>query len=371
MPQHTLMVCKDQLDESRLQTTPAPKPQELGPGQALMEIKHFSLTSNNITYAAMGDRLDYWAFFPASDGMGIVPVWGFADVIASNCEGVTAGDRFYGYYPMGTHLVVEPTRVRDSSFVDGAGHRSHLSLIYNQYLNSSKDPLYTPDTEALQMLLRPLFTTSFLLDDFFVDNDFFGASQLILTSASSKTALGMAFLLHHNRADRTHDYQIVGLTSAGNRAFVESLGCYDRVVTYDDLDTINTDTPSAIVDFAGNGRLLGDLHQRLGAQLQYSCLVGLSHWDQRGGLPKDLAGPKPIMFFAPGQAEKRLADWGGARLQSEVARVWQAFLDFARDKVDIQHREGPEAVADVYQTLLSGNFDPQTGYILTMQQAGG
>jgi hypothetical protein len=365
--QHTLLVRKDRLSDTTQQTVLAPTLENLAPGQVLMEVDRFSLTSNNITYAAMGERLDYWSFFPAPEGMGIVPVWGFANVISSNCNGIMEGERFYGYYPMSTHLVVEPKRVRDSSFVDGASHRSHLSLIYNQYLKCSEDPLYTPDTEALQMLLRPLFTTSFLLDDFFLDNDFFGADQLILTSASSKTALGMAFLLADNRAARDHQYQIIGLTSPGNHAFVESLGCYDKVVTYEALDDIGAGVSSAIVDFAGNGRLLGELHQQLGTQLRYSCLVGLSHWDQRDGLPKELAGPRPIMFFAPGRAEKRIADWGGARLQNEVARVWEAFLAFAQHKVNIQYREGPEAVDEIYQLLLSGDFDPQAGYILRMQ----
>ena len=41
-------------------------------------------------------------------------------------------------------------------------------------------------------------------------------------------------MLHRNRAKRG-DYEIVGLTSEGNVGFVESLGCYDRVLAYEEI----------------------------------------------------------------------------------------------------------------------------------------
>ncbi|MBN0091513.1 DUF2855 family protein, partial [Pseudomonas aeruginosa] len=116
--------------------------------------------------------------------------------------------------------------------VDASEHRRNLPSVYNQYLRCSSDPLYRASDEALQMLLRPLFTTPFLLDDFLAEHAFFGATDLLLSSASSKTAIGLAFLLQRNRAQRGQDYRIVGLTSAGNRAFVEGLGCYDELLAY-------------------------------------------------------------------------------------------------------------------------------------------
>jgi hypothetical protein len=41
----------------------------------------------------------------------------------------------------------------------------------------SRDPFYTADSESVQALLRPLFITSWLIDDFLADNDFFGATR--------------------------------------------------------------------------------------------------------------------------------------------------------------------------------------------------
>ncbi len=344
----------------------APLVAELGDGEVRLKVAEFSLTANNITYAAMGDFLKYWEFFPAVEGEGIIPVWGFADVVESNCDSVKVGERFYGYYPMAQYLTVKPTHENPSSFIDGAEHRQSLSVIYNQYIRCSNDPIYKVETEALQMLLRPLFTTSFLLDDFFADNDFFGAKQVVLTSASSKTALGMAFLLHHNRGERSQDYKIIGLTSPSNRAFVEGLGCYDEVVSYGDLASMDADCDTAVVDFAGNGEVLGQLHQHFDDKLKYSCMVGASHWDQRAGMPEKLAGPEPIMFFAPTQAEKRINEWGGPAFQQKVATVWSVFTGFVDGWMDVERHAGAEATNAVYQQVLSGSFNPKAGYIVSL-----
>ncbi|MCZ9677376.1 DUF2855 family protein, partial [Pseudomonas aeruginosa] len=246
-----VVVERRQLATAALRTRNLPAPEALAEGQALLAVGEFALTANNVTYAALGDALRYWEFFPAGEGLGIVPVWGFAEVLASRCPGVEPGERFYGYYPMASHLLVAPAQVRGSGFVDASEHRRNLPSVYNQYLRCSSDPLYRASDEALQMLLRPLFTTSFLLDDFLAEHAFFGATDLLLSSASSKTAIGLAFLLQRNRAQRGQDYRIVGLTSAGNRAFVEGLGCYDEVLAYDRLDALDASGDALSVDFAG------------------------------------------------------------------------------------------------------------------------
>ncbi|BFM15576.1 DUF2855 family protein [Maricurvus nonylphenolicus] len=341
-------------------------PQALSDGQVLLKVDRFAFTANNITYAAVGDMIGYWKFFPAEEGLGTIPVWGFADVVDSNCEGVEVGERFYGYYPMSSYLLAEPGKIGKQSFTDVMAHRLELPIIYNQYIRCSSDPSYKQEAEALQMVLRPLFTTSFLLDDFFADENFFGANTVVLTSASSKTALGMAFLLKNNREGREQDYKIVGLTSEHNKAFVEGLGCYDQVLTYDQLSQLDASQPTASVDFAGNGQLLADLHRHLGEQLKYSCLVGVSHWDQRGGMSEDVPGPQPQMFFAPSQAEKRLGDWGAEGFQQRLHTQWVGFTGFVSDWMDIEENAGQAAVESIYQKMLSGDVNPSKGYILSL-----
>src|SRR5215218_9740264 len=142
---------------------------ELEPGQALLRIDSFGLTANNVTYAVFGETMSYWDFFPAEEGWGRVPVWGFAEVERSQAESVEPGTRLYGYLPPSSHLVVSPVHADQRGFVDGSPHRAALPAAYQRYEVTDADPFYRTDTEEIQMLLRPLFVTSFLIDDQLAD----------------------------------------------------------------------------------------------------------------------------------------------------------------------------------------------------------
>lgn len=330
-----------------------------------MKIHSFALTSNNITYAAFGDAMNYWQFFPVAEGeWGCIPVWGFATVTESLCEGVKVGERFYGYYPMASETVLLPSRLNAAGFSDGAAHRRELHAVYNQYLRCSTDPLYTPDTEDAQALLRPLFITSWLIDDFLADNDFFGARTMLLSSASSKTAYGTAFQLAQRPG-----VEVIGLTSASNVAFCQSLGCYSRVLTYDQLDQVSMDTACVYVDFAGNAQLRHAIHSRF-AKLAYSCSIGGTHVEQLGGA-KDLPGPRATLFFAPAQIKKRHADWGAEELGRRLQQAWHAFLTQAVSPeapwLGVQRHQGPEQVLHAYALVLAGRGDPRLGHILSLE----
>ena len=360
------LVRRDDLRQTTFAPSPLAGPSSgaLAPGQVLLSIDQFAFTSNNVTYGAFGDAMSYWNFFPASDGWGRIPVWGFGTVVASQHEAVKPGARFYGYYPMSSHVVLEPARVTEAGFFDGAAHRQALHAVYNQYVNTAADPGYRQETEAQQMLLRPLFITSFLIDDFLADNQFFGARRVILSSASSKTAYGLAFCL----AQR-NECEVIGLTSPGNRAFVEGLGCYGKVVSYDAVATLAADAPAVFVDMAGNAELRRALHTHLCDALRYSCSVGGTHWDHLGS-GRDLPGPKPTLFFAPAQIKKRNAEWGAAGLQARIADAWRAFmLPVMREQngwMRVVAGRGPVKVERVYGDMLAGRVRPDEGHVLTL-----
>ena len=359
-------VRKDQLAQVELRELPD---RSLTPGQVRVAVEKFALTSNNITYAAFGDAMRYWDFFPtAVEGFGRIPVWGFADVVESRADGVAAGERFYGYYPMSTHVVLQPARVTDSGFFDGAAHRQELHGVYNQYTRCRNDPGYRADREAEIALLKPLFVTSFLIDDFLADNRFFGATTIVLSSASSKTAYGTAFCLALRRGS-ADAVKIVGLTSAGNLAYTQGLGCYDEVITYDALARLPADTPTVYVDFSGSTEVRASVHQHFGDTLKYSCSVGGTHWDHLGG-GKGLPGPRPILFFAPAQIKKRSAEWGMGGLMQRIATAWLAFMEpvTCADKpwLTVVRGQGAQDLQRTYLDLLDGKVPPQQGHVLSL-----
>lgn len=359
------VVARSDLRSTHLEESP---PASLDDGQVRMRIDAFALTSNNITYAALGDAMNYWQFYPTGDpGTGRVPVWGFAAVVESRCPGVEVGERYYGYWPIADEVVLQATAVHPGGFADGSAHRQSLHAVYNQYLRCSADPGYRADREAQQALLRPLFATSFLIDDFLCDNTFFGAATVILSSASSKTAYGTAFCLAQRRA--TPDaVTVIGLTSPANAEFTRSLGCYDDVLLYDDVTSL-PDVASVYVDMSGDTAVRTAVHRRLADRLAYSCLVGATHWDALGG-GGDLPGPTPQLFFAPEQARKRAADWGPDGLQQRMASAWTTFTariaDAENPWLTVVTSSGRDAVEQCYRALLDGTVPANEGHILSV-----
>ena len=367
-------VARQDLRETRVIDDPdAPQRRPLAEGQARLRIDRFALTSNNITYAAFGEAMKYWDFFPSADPVwGCIPVWGFAEVVESRVDGVPVGARCYGYWPMGRYLVVTPTRVRRHGFDDGAAHRAALPAVYNQIQYCAADPGYDAAQEAQQALLRPLFVTSFLIDDFLADAKFFGAQQVLLSSASSKTAFGTALCLSLRRA-RAEGTRVIGLTSPGNLDFCRSLGVYDELRAYDALPTLARDTPSVYVDFAGTAALRRAVHEHFGDALRYSCSVGGTHWDALGG-GRDLPGPRPTLFFAPSQIVKRSAappeGWGAAELQRRIGEAWAAFMQRVNDPaapwLRVRSERGTPAAIDALRALLDGKVDARDGLMLSL-----
>jgi hypothetical protein len=350
-----LEVSRTDLSDARLLDLDVPEPAE---GEAVLRADRVGMTANNVTYAVLGDSFRYWEFFPATDpGWGRVPLWGFCEVVASKAAGVEVGQRLYGYLPTASHLVVRPDAVGPHGFRDATAHRTSLPSPYNAYALTTGDAAYTAEHEDLQVLYRPLFFTSFVLADSLTDGGTAGADRVVLSSASSKTAYGTAFLLQQAGV------RTVGLTSPGNVAFTTSLGCYDEVVAYDDVPGLER-VRTAYVDCAGSTPLRAALHDRLREQLVADVVVGVTHQDSSPA--GTLAGARPAVFFAPDQMRKRSAEWGRDGLDARFGQAWSAFLPSVTQWVDVVVGHGPEALRDVWLKVLSGGSDPRTGHVLQL-----
>ena len=353
-----LLVARDDLSKTELvngQTL------EVADGEVLLKVDRVGMTANNVTYGQAGDSLSYWSFFPAPDGWGRVPLWGFADVVESNVPELEPGVRVYGYLPTSSHLVARPSHVGSGAFTEGSPHRVDLPAVYNRYGLTHRDPSYAPENEDLQILYRPLFFTSFILDDFLADNDFFGAQQVIVSSASSKTGYGTAFCL----GLRDPRPRLVGLTSTGNVSFTSSLACYDEVVSYDDLEALAA-TKTLYVDVAGSKRLRVRVHEHFGDYLVYDAIVGAAHMEGIGGDEPDLAGPRPQFFFAPSQLQKRRDEWGPGVIEKRHAEVWRQFTPVVKNWVEIKESHGPEGLRTAWLDAVAGRMDPKAGHVIAL-----
>jgi hypothetical protein len=327
----------------------------------LVKIDRFAFTANNITYAVLGDQLKYWQLFPAPENFGNIPVWGFGEVIASRHPGVSEGERLFGYFPMATHLVIEAADVSKRGLRDAAAHRQGVAPVYNAYARVSGDPAFAGRQGDYQALLRPLFMLSFLVDDFLAENEFYGARSVMLSSASSKTAFGLAHLLHTLRKP----LRVIGLTSAANSDFVKSLGCYDEVVTYDRVTSLPADRPVAFVDMAGNSELRARLHRHFGDRMKYSGRIGLTHRSSSPDEPQ-LPGAKPTWFFAPDQIRKRAKEWGPGGIDTRFGAAWSGFAPMLDRWLKVTEGRGEGPVKQVYLDTLAGRVPPDQGHILSL-----
>lgn len=369
MPEiNTLEVLRNDLSQSRLTQRECP---DLQTGEILCRVDRFALTANNITYGVVGEKIGYWQFFPAEAGFGVIPVWGFADVVVSRHPDVPVGERLYGYFPMGTHVVLQPQSIKPERLMDGSPHRAKLPLVYNSYARTAAEAQFDPSMENERMLLLPLYVTSYCLYDFLLDNHWFGAQQLVIVSASSKTALGLALAVNMAFGSSTDmtaavaekSPTVIALTSQRNLEWVEGLDIYQQVCSYENLKEIDSRVPTVIVDMSGNGKVLSALHAHLGDNMRYCCNVGITHYADTGMGPGFIR-ERSAMFFAPSHIEKRGKDWGPGVFQQKVFEFWQRAARQSRDWLAIEKFDGPQGMENAYHKVLAGQVRPHQGVIV-------
>ena len=354
-----LLIHKTELN--KIQQIPDEKP-SLQEGEVLFKVEKYALTSNNITYAVCGFNLKYWNFFPSkTEGWGIIPVWGFAEVVASKHDAIAVGERCYGYFPMGDYLKVAAGKISEYGFSDVAEHRRGLSPIYNYYSRLAADPSFDETLADYIPIIKPLFATSFLIYHFLKESHFFDSEQIVLTSASSKTALALAFMLKKSQAD--DGKKIVGLTSTRNVPFVESTGYYDSVMSYEDATSKLLHSTTTIVDFAGNATLLQNINGFLGDNLKNITLVGLTDWQSDKSFKKL---PKSAFFFAPTHIQQKYKEWGAEKTNYRLNLALMGFIQDMQKTLEIEYVRNGGTLTRLYLEMLSGQVDPQKGYLIMM-----
>ena len=324
-------------------------------------MRRFGFSANNITYAVFGDMMRYWTFFPADDGWGRIPVWGFAEVVEAGVIGLDEGELVYGYLPMGSELVVTPTRVSEHGFTDATAHRAELPAgvqrLHPLQLRPGVHTGHRSAADAVPAAVHDRLRARRLA----------GRQRLLRSrrrGAVERLVEDGVRTRSSARRRATTAPRSSGLTSAGNVDFVLGLDVYDRVLTYDDVEFLDADVPSIYVDMAGDTGVRSAVHHQLGG-LAASVSVGGTHWEEVGG-GGDLPGPAPALFFAPDQIVKRRDDWGAGGVESRFATAWESFLpvggglDHRRRALRRRGRS-----QQTYREVLDGSADPSDAFVLS------
>jgi hypothetical protein len=355
------IVNKSKLGDCKVVDGPSADPVNLADGAILIQVDRISLTANNILYAVLGERLHYWDLFPAPDGFGVIPAWGFGDVIASRHPEIEVGERLFGCFPMGSHATLEPADVARGRFRDGAAHRAAAAAPYNEYQRIGGDPAFEGRQGDYLILLRPLFLVSWLASIYFSESAFFGAQDFIITSASSKTATALAYLLRKSGAP----IDVIGLTSTRNVLFAKKLDYYDHVVSYDNIDELEPDRTSVLFDVAGDGELKARIHALYGNNLRHSAQVGLAHWDAPAPTTP-LSGPAPTRFFGPDHMGRLIEKWGVVEFEKRRRAASLDFINSFSSLLSVRERRATDGITDMYLEVLNGHVPPDVGYVLVM-----
>jgi hypothetical protein len=333
-----LLVERDDLDVTEVRRPGTP---DLAADQVELAVERFALTMNNVTYARWGEP-SFWEVFPTTDpSWGRLPVWGFARVVRSRHPRVSVGDRVFGMMPLSSHHLVRPAPV-SSGFVDTTPDRHFPHPWYRTFRPAGG----VDDRDDRRTLLRPVHPASFLFADFVARKAGDGGLTLLVTSASSKVAIGIAHYLRGNPNVRT-----VGLTSAPNRDFVAGLGLYDEVFAYHDLPAITIGGPAACVDITGDTELLTAVHGRFRESLVHIALLGWTHGAQP---PSALADPAPEMFLTPGAEAMAIEADGEDAFFARYHAAEDEFIDATESWLTVKNDSGPDAAAAVFRRLVDG-----------------
>ena len=323
----TLLVERDDPKTYLLRDVPLP---ELSAGEILIRIDKFALTANNLTYVVLGKSFKYFDFFSAPDEpYGRVNAWATGTVTHARDSTTLVGERVYGYFPAAQYHILKPANESKDSFFVIRDQLPADRKVYNQYSRLAHDPYFSPEFEDLMLVFRPLWWTSFFLDDYLHECKSFGAKTAVISSASSKTSFGLAFFL------KQRGFPVVALTSAKNCAFVKRLGVYDSVLEYDQIKQLPGDQSLVFVDVAGDQRLQQRILEQFGDNVTQIVKVGISHWDSnnnsnnsstdkevqdsRASMLLAKYGDRIKLFFAPAWIKKRQQDLG-EQLQARMVR---------------------------------------------------
>ena len=335
-----LEVDKGELDTARVQHEAG---EALREGQIVLRVEGVAMTANTMTYAALGDALGYWRLFPAEPGWGRIPAWGHGRVIASRCAGCDAGALLFGLFPIASSVILTARRSKQRLTATDP-HRSALNPVYNQYF-------FEPDAPdavlAAKAAFHPLLILSFVLYHHLKDSGWFDADEVVVTSASSKTALGFAFLARN-------EVSCTGLTSSAQKRWLEATAAYRTVSEYGLGAGEILGRRVLIVDFSGSSAVVERIVLELGDRVVRVVNVGFTHVTKAVVPGTEEESARAELFFGPDHIERLVKNLGGVEFNKNFERALEAFIDTSSSWFAVHYVDGAAKLISAYQRLRRG-----------------
>lgn len=352
---------------------------------------------------------------------GLIPVWGFGTIAKSSHPKIQVGERVYGYFAPTRYLLVciLPSDVNKFSFYVSRPHlpagalnkmvffiKTNYTVFpdrrpYNQIIRCSADPQYTPTSigEDLTMLYRPLFWTSYWCEDWIHSSNYrSGVSHILISSASSKTAFCLAYLIGKRirSGDINKDTKIIGLTSKGNVDFTNRLELYDEVLDYDSFMFAHylqggQENRWLYVDVAGNANLNKRIYAHFSSpyngKLAASITLGLTNLKPSSAnntAPKNLgtnpfnmtedanntststSSPPEEFFFMPEWLDIRRHQIPILEIFRRQNQAWKELMEDCTGWVELERVYGAAGVEKAYRKLSREGLGPDKGLIWSL-----
>ncbi|KAH9204048.1 hypothetical protein DL95DRAFT_529411 [Leptodontidium sp. 2 PMI_412] len=376
----------------------------LSPSSIRIRSTCLSLTTNNFTYARLGEMLGWFNIYllpPSTPSefsdptrFGRIASWGYGEVIESTFDSIPKGMIVWGFLPIGTLAVDQqvsrfPGAEDDNQILNVDPHRKDTLPAYNWYLT------YAPGTEFSQHELgwssiRGLFGLSWLLNRFSfpwddkepvhpagVDVDKFQTGPwskedsilkdavVVLFAPGGKTAASFAHQVRHARPADAQPRKVIGVTSTASKPFVDGTGFYDTVVLYDDIRShstiknlgIDASTKVVLFEFGARGDAVSEWYHALKSSAKSLVTVNIGG-EPTGDIGKHLNDSQRegrIQANASGLWQSVLEILDPKTLNKDLMEEWKKFVDGgAISGVKLQWGEGMDDCGKGWDALAKG-----------------
>ena len=252
------------------------------------------------------------------------------------------------------------------------------------------------------MLYRPLFWTSYWCEDWIHSSNYrSGVSHILISSASSKTAFCLAYLIGKRirRGEINKDTKIIGLTSKGNVDFTNRLELYHEVLDYDSFTSARylqggKDSRWLYVDVAGNAQLNKRIYAHFDSpstgKLAANITLGLTNLQPSttaNTTPKNLgtnpfdmskddddantstpafSSPREEFFFMPEWLDIRRHQIPILEIFRRQNQAWKELMEDCTRWVELKLVYGAAEVEKAYRKLSREGLGPDKGLIWSL-----